>query len=519
MSRFPILAVAAGIMLAARGAQAAGADCPAGGINYGVIPYDSSAGFVPLYKRIGGIIGGAIGCPVNIQIGTSYTATIEAMRAHKLDAAEFGPLSYVLAHEVAKAEAVATYANRSGRPDTYTASIVTWPGSGITTLKEVVGHTFAYSDPASTSGHLFPAYALSKAGIDPDHGVKPIYAGSHTASFEALRNRKVQAGEMNSPEISSATAAGIYKATDFVTLWTSDPIPQDPITVRGSERHAARASAGCGLRRHSRPGLRPAPRFEEDERVIDAEPRLIAAEGIAVRFPTGRLALDGASIAVDSGEFVVVLGANGSGKSTLLRCIAGMIRPTAGSVSVAGREISALSGRRLAEARLALGMVFQHAHLVRRRSVLANVLTGTLGRHRDLATALGALPGAERHFALACLDEVGLRALAPQRSGTLSGGQAQRVAIARALAQRPRALLADEPVASLDPDAAEEVMRLLRRVAHEDGLAVLCVLHQPELARRYADRIVGLRDGRCAFDETPTHVGECAVAALYEAAA
>ena len=246
---------------------------------------------------------------------------------------------------------------------------------------------------------------------------------------------------------------------------------------------------------------------------------LIAVDRLVVRYANGRLALDGASLAVAPGEFVAMLGANGSGKSTLLRCIAGMIRPNAGTVHVAGKEMSRLSGRALAEARLALGMVFQDARLVRRRSVLANVLAGTLGRNRTLATAFGALPRREEALALACLDEVGLRELAPQRAGTLSGGQAQRVSIARALAQRPGSLLADEPVASLDPEASEEVMRLLRRVAHEDGLAVLCVLHQPALARRYADRILGLRDGRCAFDEMPARVGECAVASLYEAAA
>jgi phosphonate transport system substrate-binding protein len=197
------------------------------------VPYDSSAGFLPMYQHIGALISAKLGCPVEVQIGTNYTATIEAMRAGKLDGAEFGPLSYVLAHQVAKAEAVATYANKEGKPDVYYASIVTWPGSGITTLKDVAGKTFAYSDPASTSGHLFPALGLSDAGIDPDKGIRAIYAGSHTASFEALRNHKVQAGEMNSPEISSAKVAGIYDPKAYVTLWTSDPIPQDPITVRG----------------------------------------------------------------------------------------------------------------------------------------------------------------------------------------------------------------------------------------------------------------------------------------------
>jgi phosphonate transport system ATP-binding protein len=248
-------------------------------------------------------------------------------------------------------------------------------------------------------------------------------------------------------------------------------------------------------------------------------PPMIEARGLGVRYPTGRLALDGASLAVAPGELLVVLGHNGSGKSTLLRCIAGMLRPSAGRVEVAGREISRLAGRSLAEARLALGMIFQHAHLVRRRSVLANVLCGTLGRHRTPLTALGRLPRQEVPLALSCLEEVGLAPLAGQCAGTLSGGQAQRVAIARALAQRPRALLADEPVASLDPEAAEEIMRLLRRLASDDGLAVVCVLHQPDLARRYADRILGLRHGRTLFHESARAVSPSDMAALYEAVA
>jgi phosphonate transport system ATP-binding protein len=193
-----------------------------------------------------------------------------------------------------------------------------------------------------------------------------------------------------------------------------------------------------------------------------------------------------------------------------------MLRPASGRVKVAGQEISSLAGRPLSDARMALGMIFQHAYLVRRRSVLANVLTGTLGRHRTIATAFGLLPMAERPHALDCLGAVGLRDLALQRAGTLSGGQAQRVSIARALAQRPRALLADEPVASLDPEAAQEIMRLLRRVSREDGLGVLCVLHQPDLACCYADRIVGLREGRVMFDEKPTQLAERRVASLYE---
>jgi phosphonate transport system ATP-binding protein len=237
---------------------------------------------------------------------------------------------------------------------------------------------------------------------------------------------------------------------------------------------------------------------------------LIAVSGLAMCYPTGRMALTDTSLSLAAGELVVILGANGCGKSTLLRCIAGMLQPTAGTVHVAGRQISGLTGSGLADARLAMGMVFQNAHLVKRRSVVANVMTGTLGRHRTLATAFGRLP-----HAMACLDQVGLAAFAEQRASTLSGGQAQRVSVARALAQRPRALLADEPVASLDPDASEELMTLLRRVAHEDGIGVLCVLHQPELARRYADRLLGMKDGAIQFEGKPAQVREQQVSALY----
>ena len=238
-----------------------------------------------------------------------------------------------------------------------------------------------------------------------------------------------------------------------------------------------------------------------------------------MRYKTGRLALQDASFHLAQGEFVAVLGHNGCGKSTMLKCIAGLQQPTAGRIAVGGHDIARLSGRALAEARMALALVFQQARLVLRRSVLANVLCGTLGRHRDFATALGRLPKCEIPNAMRCLDLVGLTSFAHQRAGTLSGGQAQRVAIARALAQCPAALLADEPVASLDPEAAEEVMRLLRRVSAQDGIGVVCVLHQPELARRYADRILGMRDGRIVFDAAPEKLNTRDIAMLYESTA
>lgn len=245
----------------------------------------------------------------------------------------------------------------------------------------------------------------------------------------------------------------------------------------------------------------------------------IQAAGLGMRYPNGKVALDGVDLKVAPGELVVVLGHNGSGKSTMLRCITGMLRPTAGSVTVAGRKLTELAGRELADARMALGMVFQQPHLVRRRSVVSNVMAGTLGRNRTVWTAIGGLPRREAGFAAECLAHVGLGDLATQRAGTLSGGQAQRVSVARALAQSPKALLADEPVASLDPEAADDLMRLLRRLAMEDGLAVVCVLHQPELALRYADRVVGLREGKMVFAGTPGSLLPSDIGMLYESRA
>ena len=246
-----------------------------------------------------------------------------------------------------------------------------------------------------------------------------------------------------------------------------------------------------------------------------AETRL-AVRGLRMRYPNGKLALDGVDLTVNAGELVTILGSNGSGKTTLLRCVARLLDPIDGEVRIGGQDLTKLSGAALREARLALAMVFQRANLVRRRSVLANVASGTLGRHRSWWTAFGGLPAEELPLAHEMLRRVGVEHLGPQRADTLSGGQAQRAAIARALAQHPRLILADEPVASLDPEAAEEIMQLLRQLAVESGQAVLVVLHQPALALRYSHRVVGLRDGVVAFDLPASLCADRQIALLYK---
>ncbi len=238
MKKHMYLATAAAMLAAvvmSTAAQAENAkDCPNGGVvRFGVEPFDTAPRLAPIYDQIGKLIAKKLGCEVKVYVATNYNAEIEAMRNGKLEMGEFGPLGYVLAHQIAKAEAVAAFSNKQGKPDTYWASLVTHPGSGIKTVADIKGHSFAFSDPASTSGHLFPAYGLRKHGIDPDKDIKAIYAGSHTSSFEALYNHKVDAGELNSEQLESAKQRGHYKDGDLVFLWKSQPIPTDPICVRG----------------------------------------------------------------------------------------------------------------------------------------------------------------------------------------------------------------------------------------------------------------------------------------------
>jgi phosphonate transport system ATP-binding protein len=246
---------------------------------------------------------------------------------------------------------------------------------------------------------------------------------------------------------------------------------------------------------------------------------MLRVAGLSLRYPIGKQALTDVDLEVRQGELLIVLGGNGCGKTTLLRCVTRALQPTSGEVWLNGHEISGLSGEKLRRARLDVAMVWQHACLVRRRSVLANVVSGALGRHQTWWTAFGGLPPEELDLARLYLHQVGLSHLAAQRASTLSGGQAQRVAIARALAQRPLLMLADEPVASLDPEAAQEIMRLLRKLAHDEGYAVLCVLHQVDLAFHYADRVVGMREGRIAFDRHRAEVSHEQVQRLYLAEA
>jgi phosphonate transport system ATP-binding protein len=238
----------------------------------------------------------------------------------------------------------------------------------------------------------------------------------------------------------------------------------------------------------------------------DSQP-VIGLTNVAKTYANGTVALQSVSLTVRRNEFVAVIGRSGAGKSTMLRCINMLVRPTTGRVELRGEDLAKLGGRRLRHERARIGMIFQSFNLIRRLTVLQNVLAGRLRFRRGLPGLLTSctrwFPAHDRVVALQCLEKVGILELAYRRADTLSGGQQQRVAIARALAQEPDAILADEPIASLDPRSAEHVMTLLKTIQEQSGIPVLVNLHQVDVARTFATRIIGMARGGICFDGMP----------------
>jgi phosphonate transport system ATP-binding protein len=246
---------------------------------------------------------------------------------------------------------------------------------------------------------------------------------------------------------------------------------------------------------------------------------MIEVAGLRVVLPPAVRAVDGIDLTVGPGEFVAILGRSGSGKTTFLRALNRLVEPTAGTVRVAGRAVTGAGPAELRAARRQIGMVFQQFNLVRRASVLENVLAGRLGYVPPFPSLLGRFPREDRDLALGCLAQVGLAHLAARRADTLSGGEQQRVAIARALAQAPGVILADEPTASLDPALTADIMGILRSINVERGLTLVVSQHQLETALAYASRIVGVRAGRVVFDGPPAAVTPAVAEAIYGAPA
>ena len=229
----------------------------------------------------------------------------------------------------------------------------------------------------------------------------------------------------------------------------------------------------------------------------------------------GTQALTDVTFDVPDGQFLAIIGLSGSGKSTLLRCINRLIEPTEGTIIWNGQDVTTASQEDMRKIRRRIGMVFQHFNLVHRSKVITNVLAGRLGYVNPALSLFNRFPKSDVEMALSRLDRVGLRSMAYRRADALSGGQQQRVGIARALMQNPEMILADEPVASLDPVLAHGIMQYLEDINKTDGVTVLCSLHFLDLVHRYADRAIALNEGRVVFDGHPTDIDDAMFKEIY----
>ncbi|MFC7394643.1 phosphonate ABC transporter ATP-binding protein [Scopulibacillus cellulosilyticus] len=227
---------------------------------------------------------------------------------------------------------------------------------------------------------------------------------------------------------------------------------------------------------------------------------MIEFKNVSKVYPNGTVGLKDINLKIDRGDFVVIVGLSGAGKSTLLRSINRLHEITDGEILIDGKSITAARGKSLLRIRRDIGMIFQNFNLVKRSSVLRNVLSGRVGYHSTIRTLLGLFPKQDIELALTALDRVNIKEKAYSRADELSGGQQQRVSIARALAQEAKIILADEPVASLDPLTTRQVMDDLKRINKELGITTIVNLHFIDLAREYATRVIGIRDGEVVFD-------------------
>jgi len=242
---------------------------------------------------------------------------------------------------------------------------------------------------------------------------------------------------------------------------------------------------------------------------------MLRVEHLTKVYPNGTQALKDVSFEVAEGEFLAVIGLSGSGKSTLLRCINRLIEPTSGKIIWDGQDITAASSSEMRQIRRQIGMIFQQFNLVKRSSVMTNVLSGRLGYVNSSQSLINYFSADDRARALASLDQVGLSDKAYVRADSLSGGQQQRVGIARALMQEPKIILADEPVASLDPVLAHSILKYLEQLNKERGITVLCSLHFLDLVHRYATRAIALKDGELVFEGLPPEIDDAQFKAIY----
>ncbi|MBO1300058.1 MULTISPECIES: phosphonate ABC transporter ATP-binding protein [unclassified Enterococcus] len=244
--------------------------------------------------------------------------------------------------------------------------------------------------------------------------------------------------------------------------------------------------------------------------------KLLEIKQLSKTYDKKKYALSEIDLTVEEGEFIVVIGPSGAGKSTFIRTINRMIEPSRGEVLFAGMDVTRAKKKQLKQIRSEIGMIFQHYNLIGRTNVIKNVLHGRLGKTPFRKTIFGLYSEKDKQEAVDLLSKVGLKDHMYQRASALSGGQMQRVGICRAIMQQPKLILADEPIASLDPNSAKVVMEHLQGITHERQITCIINLHQVDFAKKYATRILGIKDGRIVFDGPPQDLSEAIIAHIYQ---
>ena len=527
-------------VLAAALAFACGSDDATGETLYvGGIPDQDTALLVRRFGSLANYLGERLGVEVEYVPSVDYAAVVTGFKNGDIHLAWYGGLTGVQARNaVPGARAIA----QRPRDERFLSVFIVGSGVDAASLADLQGLTFTFGSESSTSGHLMPRHFLLRAGVDPDADFRglPNFSGSHDKTWKLVESGAYQAGALNEAVWSRAVDEGRVDVGKVRLLQTTEPYYDYNWTVRPdfddtfgigftdrlretllsmAEDADGRALPGGvpdrllhrhdqrELRRHRGSGPPPG-----DDRVNAPVPA-VSLRAVGKSY-ADTVALAPLSLEVGQGERVAVLGPSGSGKTTLLNIIGGVLHPDAGVVTLSGRELAGMRpGRELSAL---VGVVHQQLDLVPHLPVVHNVLAGRLGKWSLWRSLLSLVAARDRGLAVAAAERVGIGDKLHERTSRLSGGEQQRVALARLLVQRPGIVLADEPVSSLDPARADDVVRLLTSIVDESGTTLIASLHSVDLARRYFTRAIGLRDGRLRFDVAMDEVEDATLRALYD---